>query len=57
MAFHIYRDALGQWRWYLRDADHRKIATSGGSFAERSACLAAMKLVLGLDGETPVFED
>jgi uncharacterized protein YegP (UPF0339 family) len=57
VAFHIYRDALGKWRWYLRDADHRKIATSGGSYAEKSACLEALKQVLGLDGETPIYED
>jgi uncharacterized protein YegP (UPF0339 family) len=57
VAFHIYVDALGKWRWYLRDADHRKIATSGGSFTEKSHCLDALKLVLGLDGDTPVYED
>lgn len=57
VAFHIYKDALGHWRWYLRDGNHRKIANSGGSYSEKHLCLEALRLVLGLNGETPIFED
>lgn len=57
MAFHLYQDALGKWRWYLRDDNHRKIAVSGGSYSEKSDCLTSLTLVLGLDGNTPVYED
>jgi len=57
VAFHIYQDALGHWRWYLRDGDHRKIATSGGSFPSKGDCLESLQKVLALDGNIPVYED
>lgn len=57
MAFHIYQDALGQWRWYLLDAGHRKVAISGGNYPDKAACVAALRLLLGLDGAIPVYED
>lgn len=56
-AYHVYQDALGNWRWYLRSAEHRKVATSGGSYPDKAACLEAVRIVMGADGDTPIFED
>lgn len=57
VAYHIYQDVLGHWRWYLRNDDHRKVATSGGSYPDKAACLAAVKLIMGADARTPIYED
>jgi uncharacterized protein YegP (UPF0339 family) len=57
VAFHIYQDTVGHWRWYLLADDHRRIANSGGCYMDRGACLVALQLVMGTDVDTPVFED
>ncbi len=56
MAFWIYRDSAGQWRWYLIAANNRKIATSGESYINRQDCLAAIGLVMDTNKQTPVYE-
>lgn len=45
MAYYVYKDTAGQWRWYLRAANNRKIADSGESYQNKSDCLAAIDLV------------
>ena len=55
MAYYIYKDQAGQWRWYLQAANHRKIANSGEGYFNRADCLAAVNLVKG-SGGAPTYE-
>jgi len=55
MAYHIYQDKQGYWRWYLQAANNRKIADSGEGYHNRQDCLAAINLVKG-SGSAPVKE-
>lgn len=56
MAYYIYRDSIGQWRWYLLSANHtNKIANSGESYHNKADCLHAINLVKG-SGSAPVYE-
>jgi len=45
MVYYIYKDAGGQWRWYLEAANNRKIANSGEGYHNKDDCLAAIQLV------------
>ncbi|WP_082938582.1 DUF1508 domain-containing protein [Mitsuaria sp. 7] len=54
MAFHVYRDNLSQWRWYLLAGNNRKIADSGEGYNNKADCLSAINLVKGT-GNTPVY--
>ncbi len=45
MAFYIYKDAAGLWRWYLQAANNRKIADSGESYYNKQDCLHGIDLV------------
>ncbi len=45
MAYHVYRDHRGQWRWRLTAGNHRIIADSGEGYYNRQDCLAAIQLV------------
>ncbi len=45
--FLIYRDKRGQWRWYLRARNGRKIANGGQGYRDKAKCLAAIDLVRG----------
>jgi len=56
MAFWIYVDKAGQWRWYLIAANNRKIADSGESYYNKSDCLSAIGLVMDTNRTTPVYE-
>lgn len=47
MAYYVYKDAAGQWRWYLNAANNRKIANSGEGYFNKADCLAAVNLVKG----------
>jgi len=47
MKYHIYKDADGEWRWYLEAANGRKIANSGEGYKNRVDCVAAIDLVKG----------
>ena len=55
MAYYVYKDAQGLWRWFLQAANNRKIATSGESYHNKSDCLAAINLVKG-SSAAPVHE-
>jgi uncharacterized protein YegP (UPF0339 family) len=37
-AFHLYRDTLGMWRWYLIDEAGIRQADSGGYFTNEADC-------------------
>ena len=44
-AYVVYRDASGEWRWQLRAANQRVVATSGEGYQNREDCLHAITLV------------
>jgi len=46
--FDAYEDLTGRWRWRLRAADHRTVATSGESFASHWHALRAAEDVRGV---------
>lgn len=52
MAFHVYRDKLGYWRWFLCTANGRRLADSGEFYTSREECAAAVNLVQNLQGAT-----
>ena len=56
MAFYIYQDNAGQWRWRLRAANGRTIADSGEGYANKHDCLAAISLVK-TSSDAPIHED
>lgn len=45
MAYYVYKDTLGQWRWYLLAANNRKIASSGEGYHNKQDCMHAISLV------------
>ena len=55
MAYHLYRDVQGAWRWFLSASNGRKIANSGEGYLNKSDCLAAIGLVRG-SGTAPIYE-
>jgi uncharacterized protein YegP (UPF0339 family) len=55
MAFHLYRDAQGYWRWRLVAANGRRIADSGEGYNNRQDCRAGIDLVKG-SSSAPVYE-
>jgi uncharacterized protein YegP (UPF0339 family) len=54
MAFWIYRDTVGQWRWYLSAANNKKIANSGEGYWNYQDCVGAIQLVQG-SHSSPVY--
>jgi uncharacterized protein YegP (UPF0339 family) len=55
VAYYIYKDAQGLWRWYLQAANNRKLADSGESYYNKQDCLAGINLVKG-SALAPVYE-
>lgn len=55
MAYYMYRDVAGQWRWYLRAANGRKLADSGEGYNNKQDCRDAIDLVANSKG-APVYE-
>ena len=47
MAYQVYKDAIGQYRWRLVAANGRRIADSGEGYNNKADCLAAIALVKG----------
>jgi uncharacterized protein YegP (UPF0339 family) len=45
MAYYVYRDTQGLWRWRLLAANNRTIADSGESYHNQQDCVAAIQLV------------
>jgi uncharacterized protein YegP (UPF0339 family) len=52
MAYHMYRDVNGQWRWRLVAANNRIIANSGEGYYNEMDCLRAINLVATSSGVT-----
>ena len=55
MKFEIYRDNRNEWRWRLKAANGRKIASSGEGYVNRSDCRHAVDLVKSAH-KAPVVE-
>jgi uncharacterized protein YegP (UPF0339 family) len=55
MAYYVYKDVNGQWRWYLAAANNRKIANSGEGYWNKSDCIHAIRLVQS-SGSAPIYE-
>jgi len=55
MEYHVYRDSMSQWRWYLLAANNRKIANAGEGYHNKADCIAAVNLVKG-SSNAPVRE-
>lgn len=47
MKYCIYKDAKGEWRWYLRAANGNKLADSGEGYKNRKDCENAIESVKG----------
>jgi len=47
MAYWMYRDGQGHWRWRLLAGNNRIIADSGESYYNEPDCLRAIGLVKG----------
>jgi uncharacterized protein YegP (UPF0339 family) len=56
MAFYIYKDAQGQWRWTLVAANNKKIADSGEGYWNESDCRHGISLVMDTSRLTPVYK-
>jgi uncharacterized protein YegP (UPF0339 family) len=55
MKYVLYKDAAGQWRWYLQSANYKKIASSGEGYNNKQDCVSAINLVKG-SADAPVEE-
>jgi uncharacterized protein YegP (UPF0339 family) len=47
MAYYVYKDSQGHWRWRLLAANNRNIANSGEGYGNKQDCLHAIGLVKG----------
>lgn len=47
MTYYYGPDARGEWRWHLKAANNKIIATSGEGYRNEQDCLAAINLVKG----------
>jgi uncharacterized protein YegP (UPF0339 family) len=54
MAFLIYLDPSGEWRWQLIAPGNRLIANSGQGYSEKQDCFNAVCLLKSL-GETQIL--
>jgi hypothetical protein len=52
----VYRNKKNEWRWRLRAANNKVIASSGEGYINHKDMVKAMKLVAGVDENTPVRE-
>lgn len=55
MAYYLYRDQVGHWRWYLQSSNGRKLADSGEGYFNKRDCVTAIQLVRG-SGPAPIYE-
>lgn len=46
LKFQIYRDSKGGYRWKLRAANNKVIATGGESYTAKASCLSGIDLVM-----------
>jgi uncharacterized protein YegP (UPF0339 family) len=52
--FDAYEDLSGRWRWRLRGAGERTVATSGESYASHWHALRAAEVVRGVSAAAPI---
>ncbi len=55
MAYHIYKDRQGYWRWRLLASNNRTVADSAESYYNKQDCLHGIELVKG-SWNVPVYE-
>ena len=55
VAFSVYKDAAGEWRWRLQATNGRIVADSGEGYEHKQDCLHAIELVKG-SKDAPVNE-
>ena len=55
MTFYVYQDRSGEWRWYLKSSNGRKIADSGEGYVSKQSCLDGIDLVKSAFN-APVYE-
>jgi uncharacterized protein len=55
MAYWMFKDTSGQWRWRLVAANNRIIAVSGESYWNKQDCRSAISLVQS-SAAAPVYE-
>ena len=55
MAFYMYIDGQGRWRWQLVAANRRIIADSAEGYINKKDCRDAITLVQGC-ASAPVYE-
>lgn len=56
MKFHVYKDTKGEFRWHLRAANGRNVASSGEGYKNEKDCTDAIALVKGAS-TAPVVKD
>lgn len=54
MAYWVYKDTQGHWRWRLTAGNNRTIADSGESYYNEVDCIRAVALVKG-SSVAPVY--
>lgn len=45
MNFFMYKDSIGQWRWYLKASNGQKVADSGEGYINKQDCEYGISLV------------
>lgn len=55
MAYYIFTDANGHWRWRLVSGNNKSIAISGEGYWNKSDCINAINLVKS-SYSAPVYE-
>ena len=45
MAYYVFQDRAGYWRWHLKAANGKIIADSGEGYVNKSDCLHGITLV------------
>lgn len=56
MAFFIYKDLRNEWRWYLVAANGKKVADSGEGYKNEADCRNGIRLVIGTNNLTPIYQ-
>lgn len=55
MAYYMYKDSQGYWRWRLRAANNEIIAVSSESYYNKADCRHSIDLVKA-SKDAPVYE-
>ncbi len=55
MAYYMYQDAAGYWRWRLKAANGKIVADSGEGYVTKDSCRAGIAIVKA-SSAAPVYE-